>query len=64
VEDAAEVNQEADVEANADSVEAMAAANGQSGATPDETVSAVDTSQASAAVEPSTSSKEPVSQHG
>lgn len=64
VENAAELNHEADVEANADSVEAMAAANGQSGAIPDGTVSAPDTSPASAAVEPPTSSKEPVSQHG
>jgi sec-independent protein translocase protein TatB len=65
VEDAAELNYEADVEANADSVEAMAAANGQSGATPGGTASAGDASSASAAaVEPSTSSKEPVSQHG
>jgi sec-independent protein translocase protein TatB len=64
VEDATELNHEAHVEANADSVEAMAA-NGQSGATPDGTVSAEDTSPASAPiVEPSTSSKEPVSQHG
>jgi sec-independent protein translocase protein TatB len=63
VEDAAELNYEADVEANADSVEATAAANGQSGATPDGAASAVDASSASA-VEPSTSSKEPVSQHG
>jgi sec-independent protein translocase protein TatB len=65
VEDAAELNYEADVEANADSVEAMAAANGESGATPDGTAVAADASSASTvAVEPSTSSKEPVSQHG
>ena len=63
-EDAAELNPEADVEANADSIEAIAAAESQSGTTPDGTVSAGDTSTASATAESSTSSKEPVSQHG
>jgi len=65
VEDAAELNPEAHVEANAASVEGLAAANGQPGASPEGTVSAGDTPPAPAdVVEPSISSKEPVSHHG
>jgi sec-independent protein translocase protein TatB len=61
----AELNPEADVAANADSVEAHSAVNGRSGTTPDGTVSVEPVSPASTAdAEPSTSSKEPISQHG
>jgi sec-independent protein translocase protein TatB len=64
-EDAAELNPEAHVEANADSVEGLAAANGQPGASPEGTVRAGDAPPSPAdVVEPSISSKEPVSQHG
>lgn len=60
----AELNPEADVTANADSVEAKTAANGRPFATPDETSGAGQVATTASDIESSTSSKEPVSQHG
>lgn len=60
-----ELNPEADVAANADSVEAHTAVNGRSDTTPDGTVNAEPvTTATNGDIESSTSSKEPVSQHG
>jgi sec-independent protein translocase protein TatB len=60
----AELNPEASAAANAESVEAMAASNGQPSSTPIEPTSTPGGVPASSEIESTASPKEPVSQHG
>ena len=60
----AELNPEATAAANAESVEAMAASNGQPGSTPVEPAAHPAVSIVSSEIESPVSPKEPVSQHG